>query len=157
MQKILIALFTFSIVSTSAYAFATNVPPPATCTAQVNQGLQNLIDSGTTKDVDNIMVCGDAVGKTRLQGGGPHGSHHVTTLSVQLPKGTTIRVQIVVNDSLDGVVTANPGDHIAAYGQGYLTHGQAQAGVHDVHCSTHPTANNGWVYINGKLATPACH
>ena len=155
MRKLLLAL-TLSLVSVPAFA-ATNVPPPATCTAQVNQGLQSLIDSGTTKDVDNIMVCGTAVGKTRLQGGGPHGSHHVITLSVPLSNGSTIRVQVVANDSLDGVITANNGDQVAAFGQGYITHGQAQAGVHDVHCSTHPTADNGWVYINGKLATPTCH
>jgi hypothetical protein len=150
------AIFFFALAAVPAFAGARNVPPPAGCTPQVNQGLQNLIASKTTKDVDNIMVCGDAIGKTLLQGGGPHGSHHVITLSVQLPKGSSIRVQVVINDALDGVVTAAPGDHVAAYGQGYLTHGQAQAGVHDVHCSTHPTADNGWVYINGKLVTPTC-
>ena len=155
MHRLVVALGLLALTPIAAFG-AKNVPPPAACTPQVNQGLQNLIISRTTKDVDNIMVCGDAVGKTLLQGGGPHGSHHVITLSVQLPNGNTDRVQVVINDALDGVVTASPGDHVAAYGQGYITHGQAQAGVHDVHCSTHPTANNGWVYINGKLATPSC-
>jgi hypothetical protein len=160
-MRLLVLAFTatlpLALAMPPAFALATDVPPPAACTPQVNQGLQTLVLSKTTKDVDNIMVCGDAVGKTKLQGGGPHGSHHVTTLSVPLPNGSTIRVQVVVNDSLDGVVTANPGDHVMAFGQGYVTHGQAQAGVHDVHCSTHPTADNGWVYIDGKLATPSCH
>ncbi len=154
--KLLFALVLFGLPSGRAFAGAPNVPPPAACTPQVNQGLQNLIASKTTKDVDNIMVCGNAVGKTLLQGGGPHGSHHVTTLAVTLPNGSTVRVQVVVNDALDGVVTAKAGDHVAAFGQGYLTHGQAQAGVHDVHCSTHPGADNGWVYVNGKLVTPGC-
>jgi hypothetical protein len=155
MLKLLLALG-FLIIPAAAFG-AKNVPPPAACTPQVNQGLQAMIDSKTTKDIDNIMVCGDAIGKTLLQGGGPHGSHHVITLAVKLPNATTIHVQVVINDALDGVVTAPAGAHVAAYGQGYNTHGQAQAGVHDVHCSTHPTANNGWVYINGKLATETCH
>jgi hypothetical protein len=155
MGRLMATLGFLLLASVPSFA-AKDVPAPATCTPQVNQGLMNLLNSNTTRDVDNIMVCGDAVGRTRLQGGGPHGSHHVTTLAVQLPDGRTIRVQVVVNDSLDGVVTANPGDHIAAYGQGYLAHGQVQAGVHDVHCSTHPGADNGWVYVNGKLSTPGC-
>ena len=122
MKKLLSFVAVLASVSVPAVA-ATNVPPPAACTPQVNQGLQNLIASRTTKDVDNIMVCGNAVGKTLLQGGGPHGSHHVITLSVTLPNSSNIRVQVVINDALDGVVTANNGDHVAAYGQGYLTHG----------------------------------
>ena len=157
MCKLIVALGLLAVAPVTAFAAAKNVPPPAACTPQVNLGLERLIDSKTTKDIDNIMICGDAVGKTLLQGGGPHGSHHVITVAVQLPKGNTIRVQVVINDALDGVVTASAGAHVAAYGQGYVTHGQAQAGVHDVHCSTHPTADNGWVYINGKLATEACH
>jgi len=157
MRKLLYALPFLLFASWPAFSQARNVPPPASCTPQVNQGLQDLLNSGTKKDVDNIMVCGDAVGKTRLQSGGPHGNHHVTTLSVNLPDGRNIRVQVVSNDDLDGVITANPNDHVAAYGQGYLTHGQAQAGVHDVHCSTHTGADNGWVYINGQAATPACN
>lgn len=157
MRTLLAVLTFFAVASIPSFSQARNVPPPASCTPQVNQGLQDLINSGTRKDVDNIMVCGDAVGKTLLQQGGPHGSHHVITLSVSLPNGNNIRVQVVINDSLDGVVTANPGDHVAAYGQGYLTHGQAQAGVHDVHCSTHQGADNGWVYINGQLATATCN
>ena len=140
-------------LSTPAFA-AKDVPVPASCTPQVNQGLQDLIASGTRKDVDNIMACGIASGKTRVQQGGPHGTHHVTTLAVKLPNGQSVNIQIVANDALDGVVTANPGDTVFALGQGYLTHGLWAAGIHDVHCSTHPTADNGWVVING-VKTPA--
>lgn len=103
------------------------------------------------------MVCGTAVGKTVLQSGGANGAHHIITLAVTLPNKRAIKVQVVINDSLDGVITASAGDKVAAYGQGYINHGQSQAGVHDVHCSTHPTADNGWVVINGKTVTPACH
>jgi hypothetical protein len=157
MYKKLSLLLCLALPFSPACARLKSAASPVACTAQVNQGLQNLIDSGTTRDVDNIKVCGDAVGKTRLQGGGPHGSHHVILLAVQLPNGTTVRVQVVCNDALDGVITANPGDHVIAYGQGYLAHGQAQAGVHDVHCSTHRGADDGFVSINGNVVTPSCH
>jgi hypothetical protein len=151
-----LAIAALTLASTPAFAQARNVPVPASCTPQVNQGLQNLIDSKTTRDVDNIMVCGTAVGKTRVQNGGPHGSHHVTTLAVVLPNGQNIKVQVVVNDALDGIVTANNGDPVIAYGQGYIAHGMWAAGVHDVHCSTHPGADNGWTWVAGVKNPASC-
>lgn len=102
------------------------------------------------------MVCGVATEKTRLQSGGHHGPHHITTISVQLPGGRTVNVQVVANDALDGIVTAKQGDPVFAYGQGYLTHGPWVAGIHEVHCSTHPGADNGWVVVAGVKTPKSC-
>jgi hypothetical protein len=135
---------------------ARNVPVPAHCTPQVNRGLADLIASGTKRDVDNIMVCGVAIERTRVRRGGPHGSHHVTTIAAPLPNGQTVNVQIVVNDELDGVVTARASDSVFAYGQGYIAHGFWAAGIHDVHCSTHPGADNGWVVVAGVKTPQSC-
>lgn len=135
---------------------ARDVPVPTNCTPEVNQGLADLIASGTKRDVDNIMACGVVTQKTRVQRGGPHGSHHVITISVQLPNQQTVNVQIVTNDALDGVVTAQVNDLVFAYGQGYIAHGMWSAGIHDVHCSTHPSADNGWVVIAGVKKPASC-
>lgn len=135
---------------------ANNVSVPSRCTSQVNRGLADLIASGTRRDVDNIMACGVAIEKTRVRRGGPHGSHHVTTIAAPLPNGQTVNVQIVVNDELDGVVTAQLNDAVFAYGQGYISHGFWAAGIHDVHCSTHPGADNGWVVVAGVKTPRNC-
>src|ERR1700733_1792691 len=147
------ALFVLLLFALRPIFAARDVPVPARCTAQVNQGLANLIASGTRRDVDNIMVCGVAIEPTRVHRGGPHGSHHITTIAVPLPNGQTVHVQVVTNDDLDGMVTAQGNDPVFAYGQGYLAHGFWAAGVHDVHCSTHPGADNGWVVVAG-VKTP---
>ena len=135
---------------------ARNVPVPARCTPQVNQGMADLIASGTRRDVDNIMVCGTAIERTRVHRGGPHGSHHITTIATPMPNGQTVNVQVVTNDDLDGVVTAQPNDPVFAYGQGYVSHGFWAAGIHDVHCSTHPGADNGWVVVAGVKTPVSC-
>ncbi len=153
--RLLLFMMAMCLFATAAFA-ARDVPVPAACTPEVNQGLANLIASHTTRDVDNIMVCGIATQKSRVQRGGPHGSHHVTTLVVQLPNGQSVNVQVVINDDLDGVVTASPNDQVFAYGQGYLTHGLWVAGIHDLHCSTHPGADNGWVVVAGVKTPASC-
>jgi hypothetical protein len=135
---------------------AWNVPVPSRCTAQVNQGMADLIASGTRRDVDSIMVCGPAIERTRVHRGGPHGSHHITTIAAPLPNGQTVNVQVVTNDDLDGVVTAQPNDPVFAYGQGHISHGFWAAGIHDVHCSTHPGADNGWVVEAGVKTLASC-
>ena len=147
------ALFVFLLVATRPALAARDVPVPSRCTPQVNQGLANLIDSGSRRDVDNIMVCGVAIEPTRAHRGGPHGDHHITTIAVQLPIGRTVNVQVVTNDDLDGVVMARANDAVYAYGQAYISHGFWAAGVHDVHCSTHPGADNGWVVV-ASVKTP---
>lgn len=157
MKEIISSALTFLLffLVQSAYA-AKDVAVPKRCTPEVNQGIANLIASQTRRDVDNIMVCGIAAQKTRLQSGGRHGSHHITTISAQLPNGQSVNVQVVTNDALDGVVTAQKGDPVFAYGQGYVTHGLWAAGIHDVHCSTHPGADNGWVIIAGAKTPSSC-
>src|SRR5258708_5980815 len=106
------------VPSTSATSFVPralgphDVAVPTTCTAQVNQGLSDLIASGTRQDIDNIMVCGVAIEKSRVQHGGQHGDHHVITVSAPMPSGQSVNVQVVINDDLDGVVTANANDAI---------------------------------------------
>jgi hypothetical protein len=135
---------------------AKDVPVPTACTPDVNQSLADVIASHTRKNVDNVMVCGTATKKSRLQAGGPHGNHHVTTLSVELPGGQKVNVQVVTNDALDGVVVASANDQVFAYGQAYIAHGLWAAGVHDVHCSTHPTGNNGWVVVAGVKTPASC-
>ncbi len=133
-----------------------NVPVPATCTPQVNQRLADIIASQTRRDIDNVMVCGVATRKTRLQAGGRHGDHHITSIAAPLLDGQTVNVQVVTNDDLDGVVVARPNDPVFAYGQAYVAHGPWAAGVHDVHCSTHPGADNGWVVVAGVKTPQSC-
>jgi hypothetical protein len=154
LRRILFLLGAFAAAA-PAYA-AKDVPVPKTCAPQVNQGLANLIASGTRRDVDNIMVCGVAAEASRFQRARQHGSHHVTTLDVGLPGGQSVKVQVVTNDELDGVVTARQGDPVFAYGQGYIAHGLWSAGVRDVHCSTHPGADNGWVVVAGVKTPASC-
>lgn len=129
---------------------------PKRCTPDVNRGLQDLIRSHTRRDVDNIMVCGVATQRSQVRRGGPHGSHHVISVGVDLPDDGHVEVQVVINDALDGPVTARAGDPIFAYGQGYIAHGRWVAGVHDVHCSTHPGADNGWVVVAGQRTPQSC-
>jgi hypothetical protein len=135
---------------------AKDVPVPMACTPDVNRALADVIASHTRRNVDNVMVCGIAAEKSRLQAGGPHGNHHVTTLSVEPPDGQKINVQVVTNDALDGVVVASANDQVFAYGQAYIAHGLWATGVHDVHCSTHPSANNGWVVVAGVKTPVTC-
>lgn len=144
------------LLSSSMAWTANNVPVPAQCTPQVNTKLADMIASGTRQDIDNIMACGVATEKTRTQKAGPHGSHHMTTVAVQLPGGQKANIQVVTNDALDGIVTAKPGDSIFAYGQGYITHGAWVAGIHDTHCSTHRGADNGWIVVNGVKTPSTC-
>lgn len=151
-----LALFVCVLIAVTPALAARDIPVPTSCTPQVNEGLADLIASGTHRDVDNIMVCGIATKPTQVQSGGPHGSHHVTTIAAQLLNGKTVSVQVVTNDDLDGVVTAQVNDPVFAYGQGYLTHGSWVAGIHDVHCSTHRGADNGWVVVAGVKTPASC-
>ena len=132
-----------------------DVPVPTSCTAQVNSKLQQMIHDQPHGYVENVMVCGFAQG-TRVNSGGKHGSHHIITVEAQLPQNQTVLVQIAINDLLDGVVSAAHGDRVFAYGQGYISGGKWAAGIHDVHCSTHRAADNGWVVVNGSKTPTSC-
>lgn len=150
------ALFLCAAIQLPLAHAAKDVPVPSSCTPDVNRGLQELIRSGTRRDVDNVMVCGVATAHSRVNRGGRHGSHHIIPLAVQLPNDGQVQVQVVINDDLDGPVTARRDDAVFAYGQGYLAHGPFAAGVHDVHCSTHRGADNGWVVVAGVKTPASC-
>src|SRR5215469_17205394 len=147
-----------AIVLASCSALAQNdVPVPQSCTPQVNQKLGGLLGSGQTQSVDNVMVCGITVSSSRTQSGGPHGSHQILPLRVTFPDGNTRLVEVVTNDDLDGVVTAPVNAQVYAYGQAFFpSHGRFAAGIHDVHCSTHRGADNGWVVVNGQQHPASC-
>jgi hypothetical protein len=144
------------LASYSAWA-QNNVPVPQSCTPQVNEKLGNLLSSDQKKSVDNVMACGITVSASRTQSGGPHGSHQILPLRVTFPDGNTRLVEVVTNDDLDGVVTAPVNAQVYAYGQAFFpSGGRFAAGVHDVHCSTHRGADNGWVVVNGQPHPTSC-
>lgn len=132
-----------------------NVPVPRSCTPAINQKLEQMIRERPNGYVENVMVCGISRG-TRVNSGGRHGSHHIITVSAPLSHDSSALVQVAVNDSLDGPVSAQNGQQVFAYGQGYISGGPWAAGVHDVHCSTHRGADNGWVVVNGVKAPASC-
>ena len=86
-----------------------DVAVPASCTPEVNQKLADLLAQQTTEDVDNVMVCGTTISPSRTQRGGRHGSHEILPLVVNLPGAGSKLVEVVINDDLDGAVTAPKG------------------------------------------------
>jgi hypothetical protein len=103
------------------------------------------------------MVCGVTISPSRTQRGGPHGSHEILPLTVVFPDGSTKLVEVVTNDQLDGKITAPVKASVFAYGQAFFDNtGHFAAGIHDVHCSTHRGADNGWVVVNGKKHPAGC-
>jgi hypothetical protein len=146
----------FAIASFAAQGQKT-VPVPQSCTPQVNQKLGELLSTPPSHSVDNVMVCGITASSSRTQSGGPHGSHQILPLRVTFPDGNTRLVEVVTNDDLDGVVTAPANAQIYAYGQAFFpSRGHFAAGIHDVHCSTHRGADNGWVVVNGQQHPASC-
>jgi len=155
-MKLMAVVFALTVCgSLPCLAQGRDVSVPRSCTPQVNAKLQKMISDHPSGYVENVMVCGTAEG-TRVNSGGRHGSHHIITVDAQLPQGQNVRVQIAINDSLDGVVTARRGDQVFAYGQGYISGGGWAAGIHDVHCATHRSADNGWVVVNGTKTPSFC-
>jgi hypothetical protein len=145
------------VIGSSAATAQRNVPVPSTCTPQVNQKLFDLLSSGQHSNVDNVMVCGVTTSSSRKQSGGPHGSHEILPLRVTMPDGNVRPVEVVTNDDLDGVVTSPVNASVFAYGQAFFpSGGKFAAGVHDVHCSTHRGADNGWVVVNGVKYPASC-
>jgi len=129
---------------------AADVPVPFACTSDVNAALARLVDRGR-ETVDNVMVCGTTISSSRRQRGGAHGDHQILPLRVILPGVGARLIEVVTNDALDGVVTAPAGASVFAYGQFYAPARRPfVAGIHDVHCSTHRGADNGWVVVAGQ-------
>lgn len=136
---------------------ATDVPVPRSCTPEVNQRLASLLRSGVQHNVDNVMVCGDTISPSRTTRPGPHGAHDILPVLAHFPDGSTKLIEVVVNEDLDGRVTAPKGVTVFAYGQAFFSRtGRFAAGIHDVHCSTHRGADNGWVVINGRKTPQSC-
>jgi hypothetical protein len=136
---------------------AHDVPVPQNCTPDVNQKLSGLVGSGAKGPVDNVMVCGVTISPSRPQRGGPHGTHEILPLTVVFPGGGTRLIEVVTNDDLDGKVTAPAKAAVFAYGQAFFDNtGHFAAGIHDVHCSTHRGADNGWVVVSGKKYPATC-
>jgi hypothetical protein len=134
-----------------------DVPVPQSCAPEVNQKLAGLLAQQRQENVDNVMVCGMTISPSRTQRGGEHGSHQILPLMVNLPDAGAKLVEVVTNDDLDGVVTAPKGAQVFAYGQAFFDQGSRfVAGIHDVHCATHRTADNGWVVVNGMKAPANC-
>jgi len=134
-----------------------NVEVPASCMPQVNEKLFELLKAGEEHPVDNVMICGITMSASRTEHGGPHGDHEILPLRVTMPDGEVRPVEVVVNDDLDGVITAPVNASVFAYGQAFFpSRGKFAAGIHDVHCSTHRGADNGWVVVNGARHPVTC-
>ena len=145
------------VLGGSAALAQRNVPVPASCSSQVNQKLFDLLSSGRHSNIDNVMVCGVTTSSSRTQRGGAHGSHQILPLRVTMPNGDVRPVEVVTNDDLDSVVTAPVNASVFAYGQAFFpSGGRFAAGIHDVHCSTHRGADNGWVVVNGVKHPSSC-
>jgi hypothetical protein len=123
---------------------------PGQCTPDLNAPVAQLLAGGGHQQVDNVLVCGTTISSSRTLHGGEHGDHQVLPLRVLLPGGGAQLIEVVTNDALDGRVTAPRGVTVFAYGQFYSpAHHPFVAGVHDTHCSTHRSADNGWVSVDG--------
>jgi hypothetical protein len=134
-----------------------DVAVPQRCTPDVNQKLAGLLAQQTQGNVDNVMVCGVTISPSRTQRGGRHGSHEILPLLVNLPGAGSKLVEVVINDELDGVMTAPKGAQVYAYGQAFFDQGSRfVAGIHDVHCATHRAADNGWVVVDGQKSPASC-
>jgi hypothetical protein len=134
-----------------------DVAVPQSCTPEVNQKLAALVAQQQSRNVDNVMVCGMTIAPSQTQRGGRHGAHEVLPLLVSLPGAGSKLVEVVINDELDGVVTAPKDAQVFAYGQAFFpTRGRFVAGIHDVHCATHRTADNGWVVVDGRKSPASC-
>ena len=153
MRSLRAAALTAALITLGACSVsAKDVTVPASCNPAVNAALARLIDEHHDGPVDNVMVCGTALGPSRPQRRGRRGGHQLIPLRVPLAPGRSALVEVVTNDDLDGRVTAPRGAHVTAYGQYFLTSDRQRpfvAGIHDVHCATHRGADNGWVVVDG--------
>ena len=134
-----------------------DVAVPSTCSPDVNAKLAGLVANPPARPVDNVMVCGMTISASRQRRGGPHGAHDLLPLTAPFPDGTTRLVEVVINEDLDGQITAPAHVPVFAYGQAYFDNtGHFVAGIHDVHCSTHTGADNGWVVVDGAKSPANC-
>lgn len=149
-----------SVARSQGRANGATSPVPSSCDAAVNQGLATFLaqHQGGEAQMDNVMVCGTALLDSIAQQAGSSGAgaHHVIVLSAPVTGGTLV-VQVVSNDTLDGVVSGKHGDPVFAFGQAFEDPRPSKIegvtvldGVHDVHCSTHRGAQDGYVIVAGQ-------
>jgi len=163
------SLILAALILASTSALAATKPVPASCTPEVNATLLQFLHDNrgdSHAQLDNVMVCGTAIADSFEQRASSTGTgaHQVILLSVPTSDGSKVTVEIVSNDSLDGVVSASKGDTVYAYGQGYITSSRdirklihPVAGVHDTHCATNSHMDDGWVVVNGtRYPAQAC-
>jgi hypothetical protein len=142
-----VAMAAFTVLPGTA---ADDVPVPEKCTKDVNAHLSDLLRARPKEATDNVMVCGVTTGNSHTQKARKHGAHQIIPVLATMPDGSKRPVEVVTNDDLDGKVTAKKGDMVFAYGQVFFDNLHSfAAGFHDVHCSTHKGANNGWVVVDG--------
>ena len=158
MRLIAAALAVALAAAAPAACAVADVAVPGACTSEVNAPLARLVAVGGREQVDNVMVCGTTIASSRTQPGGVHGNHQILPLRAILPGVGARLIAVVTNDALDGVVTAPAGATVFAYGQFYEPARRPfVAGIHDVHCSTHRGADNGWVVVAGaRFPQRAC-
>ncbi|HEV2273830.1 MAG TPA: hypothetical protein VGR96_06665 [Acidobacteriaceae bacterium] len=157
MHRLYLILALAALLAARPSHAARNVPPPRECTPQVNARLAEVVAAAGRYDVDNVMVCGITVSSSHRQRAGRHGAHEILPLLVKFPDGGEHLVEVVINDDLDGVITAPARASVFAYGQAFVPdRGHFAAGIHDVHCATHRGADNGWVVVNGERSPRNC-
>jgi len=156
-------LSVFFLLAATTAASAATKPVPAQCTASVNSAYAAFVaaHAGGEAHQDNLMVCGRSLGPAYTQRAGRSGNtHHVLILSIPTANGSqtgqSMNVEVDTNDTLDGIVTANPGEQVYVYGQAYIDPGTHRrfgftttAGIHEPHCATHRGADDGWIVIAG--------
>ncbi|HXE15415.1 MAG TPA: hypothetical protein VN633_25045 [Bryobacteraceae bacterium] len=153
----LLVIAAFALLGAALGMAAVDVPVPSACTPQVNQRLAGILTLGARHNVDNVMVCGVTISPSRRTRGGRHGAHDILPVLAKFPDGSTKLIQVVVNEDLDGRVTAAKSAAVFAFGQAFFDNtGRFAAGIHDVHCSTHRGADNGWVVIDGNKTPKTC-
>jgi hypothetical protein len=155
-----------ALLFASTVASAATKPVPSQCTASVNTAYAAFVSAHTGGEAhqDNLMLCGHSLGPAYTQRAGRSGTtHHVLILSIPTASGS-MNVEVDTNDTLDGIVTANPGDLVYVYGQAYIDPGTHRrfgftttAGIHEPHCATHRGADDGWIVIaNHKYPEHPC-
>jgi hypothetical protein len=146
----------------SLSSLAATKPVPDMCMPDVNTGLLSFLHDqcgNPNAQLNNVMVCGKAIAASFEQPATSigTGAHQVILLAAPAPDGTTVTIELVMNDALDGIVSAATADLVFAFGQAYITPSRDMrldnihpvAGIHDTHCATNSHMDDGWVVVNG--------
>ena len=150
-----------ALASLSSFAATKSIPDR--CIPDVNAGLLSFLhdQSGNPNaQLNKVMVCGKAIEASFEQPAtsAGTGAHQVILLAAPAPDGTTVTIELVMNDALGGIVSAATEELVFAYGQAYITSSRdirldnihPLAGIHDTHCATNSYMDDGWVVVNGR-------